>query len=86
MTTMIIEVYNAFRKAGVPDADAEAAAKAVLPAEQAATKDDLRVATAELKAAIAALKSEIYRALWVQGGAIIGILAGIETLLKIWPR
>jgi hypothetical protein len=52
MTTMIAEVYNAFRKAGVADVDAEAAAAAVLPAAEAASKQDmalLRTEMAELR-------------------------------------
>ena len=38
MTTMITEVYDAFKAAGVPDDTAKAAAKAVLPGEQVATR------------------------------------------------
>jgi hypothetical protein len=79
MTTMITELYNALRKAGVPDEDAEAAAKAVLPAEQAATKDDLRVVIAELE-------TRLTHTLWLQAGVIIGALSfiggGIATLIK----
>ena len=41
MTTMISEVYSAFRKAGVPEDDARLAAEA-LSAESLATKDDIR--------------------------------------------
>jgi ribosomal protein L29 len=89
MTTMIAEVYNAFRKAGVPDADAEAAAAAILPAAQAATKEDLKFSVAELKAEMAELKAEmaelrtemaelkaeLIRAMWLQAGVIIGALS-----------
>jgi hypothetical protein len=67
MTTMI---------AGVPDDTAKAAAKAVLPAEQAATKTDL-----------IELKIELIRTLWLQAGIIIGALSlvfgGIATLIKV---
>ncbi|MEA3412441.1 MAG: integrase [Pseudomonadota bacterium] len=41
MTTMISEVYEAFRKAGVPDEDARKAAEA-LSAENLATKTDMQ--------------------------------------------
>ena len=79
MTTMIAEVYDAFKAAGVRRA-AKAAAKAVLPAEQAATKDDLRVAIAELE-------TRLTRTLWLQAGVIIGALSfiggGIATLIKV---
>lgn len=71
MTTMISEVYNAFRKAGVPDEDAEAAAKAVLPAEQAATKTDLTVAVAELR-------SEMYRLAAAQTIVLVGVMVALK--------
>ncbi|MEE9395682.1 MAG: hypothetical protein V3V31_01590 [Methylococcales bacterium] len=47
MTTMISEVYSAFRKAGVPEEDARLAAEA-LSAENLATKDDMRKLDKEL--------------------------------------
>jgi len=47
MSTMISEVYAAFRKAGVPEEDARAAAEA-LSAESLATKDDIRKLDKEL--------------------------------------
>ena len=76
MTTMIAEVYDAFRAAGVPDDTAKAAAKAVLPAEQAATKTDL-----------IELKIELIRTMWLQAGIIIGALSlvfgGIATLIRV---
>ena len=76
MTTMITEVYDAFKAAGVPDDTAKAAAKAVLPAEQAATKTDL-----------IELKIELIRTMWLQAGIIIGALSlvfgGIATLIKV---
>ncbi len=64
MTTMIAEVYNAFRKAGVPDVDAEAAAAAVLPAAEAASKQDmalLRTEMAELRTELGELRTELKR-------------------------
>ena len=60
MTTMITEVYDAFKAAGVPDDTVKAAAKAVLPAEQAATKTDL-----------IELKIELIRTMWLQAGIIM---------------
>ncbi|MCK5648819.1 MAG: integrase [Gammaproteobacteria bacterium] len=47
MSTMISEVYSAFRKAGVPEEDAKAAAEA-LSSESLATKDDIRKLDKEL--------------------------------------
>jgi hypothetical protein len=59
-----------------PDDTAEAAAKAVLPAEQVATKTDL-----------IELKIELIRTMWLQAGIIIGALSlifgGIATLIKV---
>ena len=80
MTTMITEVYDAFRAAGTPEAEAKAAAQAVLAVEQAATKSDL-------KGEIAELETRLVRAMWVQAGVIIGALSfvfgGIATLVKV---
>ena len=47
MSTMISEFYSAFRKAGVPEEDAKAAAEA-LSSESLATKDDIRKLDKEL--------------------------------------
>jgi hypothetical protein len=48
MTTVISEVYEAFRAAGVDDDKARKAAEA-LPAESLATKTDIAEVKAELK-------------------------------------
>ncbi len=42
MSTMITEVYNAFRKAGVPEKEAQDAAEA-LSNETTATKSDIEI-------------------------------------------
>jgi hypothetical protein len=80
MTTMITEVYDAFRAAGTPEAEAKAAAQAVLAVEQAATKSDL-------KGEIAELETRLVRAMRVQASVIIGALSfvfgGIATLVKV---
>jgi len=47
MSTMISEVYTAFRKAGVSEENAKAAAEA-LSTESLATKDDIRKLDKEL--------------------------------------
>ena len=41
MTTIIAEVYDALREAGVADETAKAAARAVIGLEHAATKSDI---------------------------------------------
>ena len=68
---MITEVYDAFRAAGTPEAEAKAAAQAVLAVEQAATKSDL-------KGEIAELETRLVRAMWVQAD-----FGGIATLVKV---
>jgi hypothetical protein len=53
MTTLVIEIYEALKKAGVEEELARAAARAVIGAEekeQLVTKADLRAELAELKA------------------------------------
>ncbi|NOR81581.1 MAG: integrase [Methyloprofundus sp.] len=42
MSTMVVEVYNAFRKAGVPEKEAQDAAEA-LSNETTATKADIQI-------------------------------------------
>lgn len=63
------------RDAGIEDAHAEAIAHTVNQAvgDNLATKADLTAAVAELRA-------ELYRALWIQGAGIVGVLG---TLLAI---
>lgn len=75
MTLIVQELRDALVEAGASENKANAAAKAVTAAETAATKDDLRAAIAELKA-------ELIRAMWVQAGVIIGALTFIYGLLK----
>lgn len=95
MTAMISEVYDALRAAGAPEELSKAAAQAVIPAEQAATKADITglkadieglrsELKADLRTSAAEMKSELYRALWLQGGAIVATLAGFGTMLRIW--
>ena len=72
--------------AGIECRQAEAIAKAIAKAinhgdERAATKADLATAIAELKADNASLRADLYRALWIQGGAIVAIL----TALRFFP-
>ena len=68
--------------AGIERRQAEAIAKAINHGdERAATKADLATAIAELKADNASLRADLYRALWIQGGAIVAIL----TALRFFP-
>lgn len=67
MTTMISEVYSAFRKAGVPEEEARQAAEA-LSAENLATKSD-----------ITGIKQELAIIKWMLG---IVIAAQVLPLIK----
>ena len=72
---------KALRKAGADEAMAEAIVDTASVAagaarDQLATKADL----AELHTAIAGLEGRMYRALWIQGGAIVAILAALKLL------
>ena len=68
--------------AGIERRQAEAIAKAINHGdERAATKADLATAIADLKADNASLRADLYRALWIQGGAIVAIL----TALRFFP-
>jgi hypothetical protein len=87
MTTMISEVYDAFREAGVSDEKAKAAAAAVIGLQHAATKTDVAELRQATRADIAELKAELIRTMWLQAGVIIGALSlvfgGIATLIKV---
>jgi hypothetical protein len=67
MTTMITEVYEAFKAAGVPEDAAKAAASSMLPSEQAATKTD-----------IAQLRAEIYRVAGAQTIVLVGVMVALK--------
>ena len=76
---------RSLERSGVPRAQAESITDTVRQAADAwtanlATKDDLAVLRADVKADLAALKAESFRALWVQG---IGMLTGVGVLLAI---
>ena len=45
-----------------------------------ATKADIEALRAETKADIEALRADLYRALWIQGGAIVAILTALRFL------
>ncbi len=74
---------------------AQALADSLRETSDLATKHDLNELKAELKAdlkgeiasvrtEVAELKSEIYRALWLQAAGIVGVLSAVGALLKVW--
>ena len=60
MATMISEVYDAFRAAGTPEAQAREAAEA-LSAESLSTKGDIDAAKEKLSREIAGVEGEVAR-------------------------
>jgi len=66
MSTMIIEVYNAFREAGVPEQEAQDAAE-VLSNETTATKAD----TGTLEKQMVEINGEIKVIKWMIGLVIV---------------
>ena len=70
MGIMVSEVYEALVEAGASEAKAKAAAEAIPVIEQVATKPD-----------IANLKAEVFKALWIQGAGIVGLVVGLTKLL-----
>ena len=80
MNTTTFDTLSATRKleaAGVERKQAEALREAATAdREEFATKADL----AELRADLAGLRADLYRASWIQGGAIVAILAALRFL------
>lgn len=72
MTTMISEVYAAFKSIGIDDAIAQKAAEA-LSSESLATKNDLARVEKELKQDIASVKTDIAVLKWMMGFTIAGV-------------
>lgn len=60
---MIREIYEALKAAGVPDEKASAAAEAVAPKGEVATRAD----TAELRTEFAVLRGELNTLKWMVG-------------------
>ena len=70
MGIMVSEIYEALIEAGASEAKAKAVAEAIPVIEQVATKQD-----------IANLKAEVFKALWIQGAGIVGLVVGLTKLL-----
>jgi hypothetical protein len=76
LSTIILELYEAFRAAGVDDAKAKAAAGAVVGGEGLATKADV----SDLCREIADAKAELIR--W-NVGTIIAMTAVFAAIVKL---
>lgn len=48
-----------------------------------ATKADLQAGLADLRAGLADLRADLYRALWLQTGAIVAAVAGLLAIVQV---
>ena len=81
MSTMVDELYDALRKAGVDESMAKAAAEAVIGRQEGvATKADIAVLGAELRREMAELKADLIK--WNVGAMAVltAIFAAIVRL------
>lgn len=82
MTTIVVEIYEALKKAGIDEETARNAAKAVIGAEekeQLVLKPDLRAGLAELEARIQAM---LNRHLHVMMGLTIAMTGVFAAIVK----
>ena len=78
-----LSAARALEAAGVERTQAEAIALAIGNSGENATKadiSDLRLEISAVRAAISALEARMYRALWIQGGAIVAIVTALRLL------
>ncbi|MCY3591659.1 MAG: hypothetical protein OXH32_08540 [Acidobacteria bacterium] len=85
--TDTLRTAQTLTEAGVPDRQASAHARAINEAMteavgDLATRADLRAGLTDLRAELATLRSDMYRALWIQGGVIIG---AVVALMRLFP-
>ena len=90
MSTSTFDTLNAMRRleeAGMDRAQAEATVETMRDAHaEFATKSDLAALESRLLVALAELRADLYRALWIQGAgivAIIGAFIAIAATLNI---
>ena len=84
MTTTTFSALAAARElkaAGIEAEHAEAIAEGMRRAA-GADRDELatKAGLAEIRADLATLRADLYRALWIQGGAIVAILGGFIAI------
>ena len=82
-----LSAARALEAAGVERTQAEAIASAIGNSGENATKADVSDLKLDLsreisavKTAISALEARMYRALWIQGGAIVAIVTALRLL------
>ena len=78
---------RALEAAGVERSQAETIASAIAHTGELATKHDFRALKSDFsglksdfKADLSNLEARMYRALWIQGGAIVAILTALKLL------
>ena len=71
---------RALEAAGVERSQAETIASAIAHTGELATKHDVRTLKSDFKADLSNLEARMYRALWIQGGAIVAILTALKLL------
>ena len=64
---------------------AEALAESLRKTSDLATKQDLELLRSDLAEVKVDLRSELYRALWLQAAGIVGVLSAVGALLKVQP-
>ena len=90
MTSPFFDTFGAARAletAGVERSQAEAIAAAIGHSGEYATKADVSILQgdlsnlkADIHARLVSLEARLYRALWIQGGAIVAIVAALKLL------
>lgn len=85
MATYTIDTHATIREledAGMDSRQAEVVVAAISRSDAApAPKSDLKAEMGTIRAEIADLKAEIFRALWIQGAAIVALSVGLTKLL-----
>ena len=77
--TDTLRTAQTLTEAGVPERQAAAHARAIDEAMTDAAND---LATrADLRNGLAELRADLYRALWIQGGVIIGVVVALIRLI-----
>lgn len=73
--TDTLQTAQTLTEAGIPERQAAAHARAIDDAVgELVTRDHLR-------AEMAALRADVYRALWIQGGVIVGVVVALVRLI-----
>ena len=85
MATFTIDTHATIREledAGMDSKQAEVVVAAISRSDaELATKSDLKAEIGTIRAEIADLKAEVFRALWIQGAGIVALIVGLTKLL-----